>query len=521
MGMAASQARYLALTARKTNTEWEGQQINQARTALANQSANLFNQLLALEVPNAPKTTDYTELQYSYSDGENESVIDSWQQLSNADPNYNYIVNHYYLADVFTGSKKLLEDPQVNLREELNAKEFINPSAVLNANGTYSLTLADGTTKTVEPITNDKTNANVKLAEQFNNFATAKNLAYQAGAIPTEEDVYGYQGADGTWHFFLKQEVEDINNQAPQVTLDPVSNTYTITSADGSETYTYKPIENIEEDTKLESALRTFEEAVGLAQADGKLTTDDVYGYQDAMGTWHFFIPEDLANPKEYSSEVSIYVGNSKLTELTKFTKDQAAELAQVLRDCPESSVGAFLNFDSSGNLVYNGQGIYTFDLYGNTYFTTEADLYNSLNTPYDPEKPIQSQEKLAYYNAAYIQKRIEETNHALLETDGNGRFTSVKFDDDSVVYTLNVETVTDEAAYQDAMNEYMYKKEQYEKTIADINAQTSIIQQEDRTLELRLKQLDTEQSALSTELDAVKKVIKDNVEKTFKTFSD
>ena len=81
MGMAASQARYLALTARKTNTEWEGQQINQARTALANQSANLFNRLLGLEVPNAPKTTDYTELQYSFSDGDNESVIDSWQQL--------------------------------------------------------------------------------------------------------------------------------------------------------------------------------------------------------------------------------------------------------------------------------------------------------------------------------------------------------------------------------------------------------------------------------------------------------
>lgn len=88
-------------------------------------------------------------------------------------------------------------------------------------------------------------------------------------------------------------------------------------------------------------------------------------------------------------------------------------------------------------------------------------------------------------------------------------------------MYSLNVETVTDEAAYKDAMNEYTYKKEQYEKTIADINAQTSIIQQEDRTLELRLKQLDTEQNALATEMDAVKKVIKDNVEKTFKTFSD
>ena len=94
MGMAASQARYLALTARKTNTEWEGQQINQARTALANQSANLFNQLLALEVPNAPKTTDYTEIQYSFSDGDNESVIDSWQQLSTANPNYNLSLIH-------------------------------------------------------------------------------------------------------------------------------------------------------------------------------------------------------------------------------------------------------------------------------------------------------------------------------------------------------------------------------------------------------------------------------------------
>ena len=180
-----------------------------------------------------------------------------------------------------------------------------------------------------------------------------------------------------------------------------------------------------------------------------------------------------------------------------------------------------YLSLDNDGNLVYNGEGIYNFDLQGKTYFTTEKDLYNSMQTQYQYDKPIDIQEKLAYYNATYVKTKIEETNHALLETDGNGRFTSVKFDDDSIVYSLNVETVTDQDAYQDAMNEYTYKKEQYEKTIADINAQTSIIQQEDRTLELRLKQLDTEQNALATEMDAVKKVIKDNVEKTFKTFSD
>ena len=70
-------------------------------------------------------------------------------------------------------------------------------------------------------------------------------------------------------------------------------------------------------------------------------------------------------------------------------------------------------------------------------------------------------------------------------------------------------------------MNRYNYERSVYEKTIADINARTSIIQKEDRTLELRLRQLDTEQNALKTEMDAVKKVIKDNVESTFKTFSD
>ena len=44
--------------------------------------------------------------------------------------------------------------------------------------------------------------------------------------------------------------------------------------------------------------------------------------------------------------------------------------------------------------------------------------------------------------------------------------------------------------------------------------------QRKDKTLELELKQLDTEQNAISTEMDAVTKVVEDNVEKTFKTFA-
>ena len=435
MGMAASQARYLALTARKTNTEYEGQQINQARTALANQSANLFNQLLGLEVPVAPKTTDFTELQYSYSDGTNESVIESWEQLSSADPNYNYIVNHYYYANVYTGSQKLLNDPQVTSRKGLTVTDFkdTNPVVTLNADGTYTI-----------------------------------------------ESDFGAQ--------------------------------------------TYQPIDGIyPRDLNLQNALTDLADAKQLAMKDGVLDTSNVYGYEDATGTWHFFLEEEIAEPKEYyTSYDPAFVGNCELTELKHpLTEDVVAELAQIIKDCPDNNMHNHLSFTPQTGLEYSGEGIYSFQMNGVTYFTSKEDLYNSMQTQYEYGKPIDMQEKLPYYNATYLKTKVQETNQALLQTDENGRFTSVKFDDDSVIYTLNTETVTDEAAYQDAMNEYNYKVQQYEKTIADINAKTSIIQEEDRTLELRLKQLDTEQNALKTEMEAVKKVISENVESTFKTFSD
>ena len=117
------------------------------------------------------------------------------------------------------------------------------------------------------------------------------------------------------------------------------------------------------------------------------------------------------------------------------------------------------------------------------------------------------------------METTIKSSEKALLETDKNGRFTSVRFENDSVVYNLTVTEIEDNVAYEDAMNQYDYNKALYDKRVSDINAQTSLIQREDQDLELRLKQLDTEQNALATEIDAVSKVVKDNIEKSFKTF--
>ena len=69
MGMAASQARFLGLTARKNNVEFEGQQINQQRTALSNESANYYNDLLGMSVPVPPSIDNYTKTTYTFEDG--------------------------------------------------------------------------------------------------------------------------------------------------------------------------------------------------------------------------------------------------------------------------------------------------------------------------------------------------------------------------------------------------------------------------------------------------------------------
>ena len=121
MGMAASQARYLALVARKSNCEYEGQQINQARTVLSNQSANLFNQMLGLNVRVPPSTAHNTKQQYSYSDGANDYVIENWEQLANPEEDYNYVVTRYTETNVYTGSEKKLNDPQVQFQSGTEA----------------------------------------------------------------------------------------------------------------------------------------------------------------------------------------------------------------------------------------------------------------------------------------------------------------------------------------------------------------------------------------------------------------
>mgnify|MGYP003296990849 CR=1 FL=1 len=86
------------------------------------------------------------------------------------------------------------------------------------------------------------------------------------------------------------------------------------------------------------------------------------------------------------------------------------------------------------------------------------------------------------------------------------GFSTAVYLSDTSgyVAYDLTASTVTDQAAYDDAYNEYEYQTYLYEQKMNAINAQTSVIQAQDKKLELTLDQIETRHKAYETEIDSV-----------------
>ena len=539
MGMAASQARYLGLTARKTNCEWEGQQINQARTALANQSANLFNQMLAISVPDCPDKTDFTTLQYSYSDGFNESVIDNWRQLSDSNKDYNYVVDHWYYADIYTGSKKLMSDPQVTTKNDSAQQLFATTagSTIFNPDSkSYTYTGVDADGEPVELTYDDLTNYKYdpELQNAIMDLVAQGYIKLPEGQteidVSTLNSLRGYH--DGTsWHFATVEDLENASNK--EVGLEngtwTLNNGYVDLSG-----YNLNNIPGLSNDDAL--AIKDLLTAAGatgqLDDADDVRTWLQNANITDPTNPYYKVDGTNLTDATEAQTYTTpgindmtttfnpTYVGNAKLTELGALSEQDEAALAQIIKDCPDSSIAKYITLNPDGSIEYSGSGIYSFEWNGVQKFTTYDDLVDSMQTPLFNEKPIDAQQKLATFEASYIETEVKETDKALIETDGEGRFKTIKFEDDSITYTLNCEQVADEDAYNDAMNSYYHDVAEYEKKIADINAQTEIIQQQDRTLELRLKQLDTEQNALQTEMEAVKKVISKNVEMTFKTFS-
>lgn len=393
MGMAASQARFLGLTARKTNVEFEGQQINQQRTTLSNQSANYYNQLLGMAVPVPPSVDDYTKTVYTFKDG----------ALSNSISSMIAQAGGLYLIS-YTSS-------------------WTDDFAAVSAGQSI-------VTKNSNPDLNKTNNA-------------INGVVYGVGA-------------------------KELRRMGDAFKLD-----------------VYK-------DDKKTGTSVYMKNGKYYSDAECKTAIKDV----------------DKSSYKLNENYNDEYLKSLSLDQLEKLQIEEEQYISilnkQYAPDGNETWMVRYVQNTSTG----------TWSPYFNKKSVLDKAIYSDNGS---------SQSNIPAYTIGSAQKTEEVKGvQARMEQDASGRIISVTLNPgnaDEVTYAVTTNTATDQAKYNDAMNQYEYDKYQYDQSIQEINAKIEIIQSEDKNLELRLKQLDTEQDAISTEMDAVQKVIEKNTESTFKTF--
>ena len=435
MGLSASQARLLSLTARQSNLEFEGQQINQQRTNLSNQSANYYNSLLTMTVPTPPSTDDYTTIKYSFVIGGNDATI---AQVLPQDNKGNYLVEYTTTL----------------------------ASIGVQENTAYKITASANASST-------KTGK----AELVNNPNEAYNadLQYYVQTF-REDDEHG--------------EYTALNNNSERYSDDRV--------AAGDVTFYDKFGNQVDKTAALDNG-KLKDEYTALVKKES-----DEMGYST--------VSVQLADRASYQNALD---KGEKVTKFQENTSDNTYGSDNVVtysasNDTTFSTVGseykeAFINAGLDINEYYqykSSTGI---------RFAKKEDVEKSANN---------STLSITTFAVASMNKSQKtQLSGVQIEFDTTGRISSMT-DAEGNTYTMTASTETDDNAYEDAYNQYTYDQYVYDQKQNEINAHIEILQAQDKNLELRLSQLNTEHSAIQTEMDAVNKVISKNIETSFKTFN-
>ena len=426
MGMAASQARFLGLTARKTNVEFEGQQINQQRTTLSNQSANYYNDLLGMSVPVPPSVDDYTKTVYTFEDGALTNQITA--MIAQTDGSY--IVSY--------------------------TRQWKDDFSVVSAS-----------TSIVN--TQDKVNGPYKVGS-----TTLRTIGEEIDFTYTENENGNYFQYLGN---YILEEIEKPQS-APQSDV---------------QWYSY-------EDEAGQTKYLTYNEK------------NDLWSIEtNVIGNSWMSSPVSAQNtPKKVSKSYNgddEYLKTLSESQIENLMREEQEYLEMLkLKYGDDDYLVRYIKNSSTGEYV--------------PYFYKQDDLEQA---NYDDKGNSQSNINCYTIGSETKAEEVKAIEGCKLEKDSSGRYINITIPSadgqTEVTYALTTTTVTDQDAYEDAMNQYEFDKQEYDQAIDQINAKIEIIQAQDKNLELRLKQLDTEQDAIQTEMDAVQKVIEKNTESTFKTF--
>ena len=480
MGMAASQARFLGLTARKSNIEFEGQQINQERTTLSNQSANYYTSLLGMEVPTAPSVDDYTTTVYTFEDGSLSNTITALIANGNGYYTVSYLRSWDDDYSVVAASTSIISetDPDYKYTAALSYINEITKTTDTDGEESYKIGDLDLTLTQLSSLSD----------EELTNLASTLGIDIAYLNYLTKDD------SDNDWY---------------------IGYTYDESTGEYS-TYFYKG-----------AAIDELEH--------GEDGTTNVNAYEVTSSSTSYSIGANtLRNMAyyingEYRSSLYLYDDDGNFLGLNSDLIDNDAYLSTLTEDQIAGLVTEELAYIQLLNDKYGSDGSEYYVRYVQDTTTGEYVPYfykvSDVESASYSESTGASLSNIACYTVGTEtkQEEVKAVEECKVEKDSTGRYISISIPDEDgnyTTYSLTTTTTTDQDAYEDAMNQYEYDKYEYDQTITEINAKIEIVQAEDKELELRLKQLDTEQDAVQTEIDSVSKVIEKNVESSFKTFA-
>ena len=484
MGMSATQARYLSLVAQQTNLEYQGQQINQERSILSQQVSDLYNTLLSLQVPTPPSTQDFTKIVYQGSIGATNYQFDATNIKPGDNDTYIVTLKTSQYGDAI---QEAMGTSTAQARSDIKASQV--PS--VNTTTTYTVGSSQPTGTPTGPFAEYVAGTPAQDDPSYYVADQAGNLVEYDPAVHTNISAYYILHNDPSNY-------DPNNNNYWDVTTSTSTSPVTITPAELAELY-------VLENGELRPATSN-----DVTQNGNNYTLDPTVTYYE----------EDSAG-----SEMSLANSEYTIAGHPVMTLDEAKNAGIITPDQFDSYVNAISHssmYDTQ-NLQYDKDDFYI-------YFNDDNQACFVLIDEVERRSSDQTGQVSVYNyisNGQYT-SNVQHTDCTLTFDPSSGRIMSIdipKRDQNGNIIgyskmNLSANTVTDTLAYDEAMAQYEYAQYEYDVEQQKINARTELIQRMDRDLELKLTRLDTQRKQITTELEALQKVLDKNIETTYKTFS-
>jgi len=286
MGMAASQARWISLAARKSNVEYEGQQINQARLALSNQSAELWNQLYDMEVPSPPSTSDFSTTEYSFDDGDTGQTIESIRTADYTDSDgvtYNSYVTYSSEITEYKGIRNTNSNPQVQYVESTTGGTGYY---MVGNQKVECLNTVDTTDTSASSVWKSYETELNQIAEDWPDSQVAKDWqSYQGGDTSALDNIYFYTDQSGNVNFTSRTGSTDDTLEACRADASAALHSYYADNQDTTKEVSKYALIDYDSSGRATSIRLEGSSAVYTLSTQTK-TDDD--SYNDAMNQYYY-----------------------------------------------------------------------------------------------------------------------------------------------------------------------------------------------------------------------------------------